>query len=310
MDGQVITGSIMSDLHLEFKTISGLPAKDILILSGDIWLVPPMRLKANDRDSRKLRKRYLKFIEEELSKFKIVFLVMGNHEHYGSIFEDTANILKDFLDAHCSHAILLDNEYYDWQGVRFIGSTLWATYGQGTGNHYLIQKNMNDFHCIRTMKPLDEYPVPSRGRTILVPEIASEHLHSKFFLTETLQTSKLPCVVITHHAPSYLCDDEMGPYSDGYASNQHNLILTYQPVMWTHGHTHISKRLWIDRTLVVSNQRGYFGMERCANFFDPEAADFTIDDIKERKLDANAYQTGTPFGPYDASEVPYKPANS
>ena len=197
-----IKGLIMSDLHLEFNTIAGLPAKDILILSGDIWLVPPMRPNAQDADSRKLRKRYIKFIKEELSKFKIVFLVMGNHEHYGSIFENTANILRDFLAAHCPHVILLDNSYYDWQGVRFIGSTLWATYGHGTAQHYLIQKGMNDFHCIRTMKGLYEYPVPSRGRTIIVPEIAAAHFHSSRSLLPPASANRYaPLCPLQGHPP-------------------------------------------------------------------------------------------------------------
>jgi hypothetical protein len=60
--------SIMSDLHLEFAPLSGLPGGDVLILAGDIWLVRDMRPEKNDAGSRSRRKRYVKFCREELSK--------------------------------------------------------------------------------------------------------------------------------------------------------------------------------------------------------------------------------------------------
>ena len=284
----VIKGSIMSDLHMEFRGLSGLPGGDLLILSGDIWTVAPMRPKAQDANSRALRKRYIKFCVEELSKYSIIYLVMGNHEHYGGIFENTANILRDFLAIHAPHAILLDNEYREWEGVRFIGSSLWATYGFCTANEVAIQLGMNDCHQIRTMKPVDDYPVSSKGRTLLVNDIDQYHFQSRLFIKKALQKSSLPCVVITHHAPSYLCLGEGGIFSDAYASNQHKFIEKYKPVLWTYGHTHEDKHIKICDTLVVSNHRGYFGLERCANSFDPTAEDFLLEDVKLRRMFTNA----------------------
>jgi Icc-related predicted phosphoesterase len=247
-----------------------------------------MRPKAQDADSRALRKRYIKFCQEELSKYKTVLLVMGNHEYYGGIFEDTANILCEFLSKHASHAILLDNETYEMEGVLFIGSTLWATYGASGPFHVVIQKGMNDFHCIRTRKRLydEDIPIPSKGRTLIVPDIYNQFMISEAFIRRKLsQNNKKPMVVITHHAPSYFCLAELfDNFNDAYASNQHMLIDSFPPVMWTYGHTHNSKRVRINNTLIVSNQRGYFDFERCARFFDPSAADFTLEEIKERKL--------------------------
>jgi Icc-related predicted phosphoesterase len=284
----MIKGSVLSDLHLEFCTLKNLPGGDILILSGDTWVVGPMRPNANDADSRALKKSYKKFCAEELSKYEIVFVVMGNHDHYGCLFEETANTLRAFLKEFCPNAVLLDNEYYDFEGVRFIGSTFWSTYGNGTAAHVTIQTKMNDFHRIKTKKSLTEYPLPSDGRKIIVPDIYEQHFISQTFLDDALRTAELPCVVITHHAPSLLCLPRFNDiFNDAYASNQHNLIYRYKPAMWTHGHTHYSKRLNVDGTLVVSNQRGYYGHEKCAWHFDPTAADFTLEDVKERKLFTN-----------------------
>jgi Icc-related predicted phosphoesterase len=315
----MIRGSVMSDLHLEFHALGDLSGGDILILSGDIWTVAPMRERAQDADSRKLRKRYTKFCVEELSKYKIIFLVLGNHEYYHGIFEDTPNILREFLAKHVPHAIVLDNEFHDWEGVRFIGSTLWATYGYNGINHVAIQRGMNDFTCIRTHIRLEDYdfPLPSRGRTLIVRDLWYEHFKARVFLHDALEwkglekklrglpvsyeggRNELPSVVITHHAPSWLCDKEGGILTEGYASNQHDLILREKPVMWTHGHTHESGRVTVGNTLIVSNQRGIFGCERSANFFDPTAADFTLEDVKERKMFFNGDETWNPSNQKD-----------
>jgi hypothetical protein len=288
----MIAGSVMSDLHLEFHALADLPARDILILSGDTWTCAAMRPKAQDADSRKLRKRYIQFCVEELSKYKLVLLVMGNHEYYHGIFEDTVPILREFLSVHVPQAVVLDNEFLDYEGVRFIGSTLWASYGYNGVNHVVIQRESNDFHAIKTHVKLEDYdyPLPSRGRTLIVRDLWMEHFKARCFIQDALEwkslTEKtagrntLPCVVITHHAPSWLSDKEGGMMTEAYASNQHQLILNHKPVMWTHGHTHEDCRYFIEKTLIVSNQRGYFGMERCARWFDPTAADFTLEEIK------------------------------
>jgi len=299
-------GSVMSDLHLEFHALADLPGGDFLILSGDTWTVAPMRPNAQDADSRKLRKRYIKFCEEELSKYKIVFLVLGNHEYYQGVFEDTPNILCEFLAKHAPHVIVLNNEFCDWEGVRFIGSTLWATYGYNGINHVVIQRESNDFHAIRTHIKLEdyEYPLPSRGRTLIVRDLWMEHFKARNFICDALEWKSLakplrglprayedglhtlPSIVITHHAPSWHCDKGYCGFmmSEAYASNQHDLIAQFKPLMWTHGHTHDDTHFHIEKTLIVSNQRGYFGMERCSRYFDPAAADFILEELKnERK---------------------------
>ena len=48
---------------------------------------------------------------------------MGNHEHYGYEFDKTYNYLKSVVP---DNVVLLEKEYYDLDGVRFIGGTLWT----------------------------------------------------------------------------------------------------------------------------------------------------------------------------------------
>jgi Icc-related predicted phosphoesterase len=276
----------MSDLHLEFHSLADLPQSDILILAGDIFVASSMRNNATDARSRSDKKRYEKFCKEELSKFKYVLYVKGNHEHYGSLFESTTNILKDYLSKHAPNVSVLDNESIEIEGIKFIFSTLWATYGCNTQNHMLIQENMNDCHLIKTQLPsddevVDEFTHKIYGRKFTVFDIHKEHMKSIAFIENELKTSTLPCIIITHHAPSYLSLNETSNMDDAYCSNQHELIEKYKPKMWIHGHLHEQKTYKLYDTQLVSNCRGYWGYERCARTFDPSAADFNLEEIKD-----------------------------
>jgi Icc-related predicted phosphoesterase len=281
----LIKCSIASDLHLEFHALNDLIGGDILILPGDIFIATSMRKNASDANSRSEKKRYERFCKEELSKFKYVLYVKGNHEHYKSLFENTTDILKEYLSKYAKNVILLDNESIEIEGVKFIGSTFWATYGCNTPNHMLIQENMNDCHVIKTQLTsndvyIDEFTHKMYGRKFTVFDIKNEHLKSIDFLENELKNTKLPCIIITHHCPSYLSLVDSGNMDDAYASNQHGLIEKYNPKMWIHGHTHDSKKYKIGETTIVSNQRGYFGLERCSRYFDLSEKDFYLEEVK------------------------------
>jgi hypothetical protein len=91
--------SVMSDLHLEFAPLSDLPGGDVLILAGDIWLYRDMRPERNDAGSRSRRKRYVKFCREELSKYRHVLIITGNHESYGDLYEEMDEVLRASLQS-------------------------------------------------------------------------------------------------------------------------------------------------------------------------------------------------------------------
>ena len=274
----------MGDLHLEFHALKNLLERDILILAGDIFVAVHMHKFHTDAKSRSEKKKYEKFCKEELSKFRYVLYVKGNHEHYHGNFENTSSLLKEYLALHAPNVTLLDNESIEIEGVKFIGSILWATYGCNTQNHMLIQNNMNDCHVIKTQlscgdEYLYEFTHKIHGRKMNVFDINNEHKKSISFIENELKTSTLPCIVITHHCPSFLCLEEGGDMSDAYASNQHKLIEQYKPKMWIYGHTHEPKHFRINDTLLINNSRGYFGMERVTNFFDTSFGDFNLEEI-------------------------------
>src|SRR5687767_14609912 len=103
--------SVISNLHLEIgREIPVLPGGDLLLMAGDIFTAFAMRDFRQDNDSRKMRGRYAKFCQEQLSKYSRVLYVMGNHESYRELFEETPGLLRDFLKKHAPNTRLLDNE--------------------------------------------------------------------------------------------------------------------------------------------------------------------------------------------------------
>jgi len=277
----------MSDIHLEYYDLHNLPGGDILFLLGDIWEIIQMRPNATDPQSRGLRKKYIRFIEEELSKYEEVYILKGNHEYFNLFWEDANRILLNFLEKYDKkkHIKLLDNSSVLIEDVLFIGSTLWATYGYGTINEIAIQNRMPDLTFIKTRDYYnnDNFESQMYGRKIKPIELFNAHLYSiNYIRQELMHNQNRPCVVLTHHAPSYLARTESSNLDETFVSNQHEIIDNYLPAMWVYGHLHENRRFYIGKTLLVSNCRGYYGYESCARIFSPSAANFKLEDIKEK----------------------------
>lgn len=210
-----------SDCHLEFypveqvKSLAGsIDVKgDVLVLSGDIG------------NPLKTDNHYEIFLSILSAKFPMIFIIPGNHEYYGcnSMIEaqgQLARICGKFSNIH----LLLDS-WVDFGGFRWIGTTLWSKVDKKTG--YFI----NDTKCIPDMT---------------IEMYNSLHKTSRLFLRKALAVSKLKCIVITHHIPSYklihprFLTRNIIPYNQWFASNLNGLILENSDKIagWFYGHTH------------------------------------------------------------------------
>jgi predicted MPP superfamily phosphohydrolase len=169
-EGFLTKVSIFSDLHLEFHDLSDLPGGDLLLLCGDVFVACVLKKTRTDGDSRKRRSRFTQFAERELTKYKKVFYVMGNHDHYGGCFEETPELLTKLFENYAPNTKLLNNKAVTYKGVRIIGSSLWATCGYGTESAQAIENGMNDFHLISTKAP----------KMNNVHELYNEHYPRKF----------------------------------------------------------------------------------------------------------------------------------
>jgi len=260
--------TIVSDLHLEMAEAPSLPGGDILLLAGDFLTA------AHIKNRGAARRRFEAFCKDELSKYGVVFYVLGNHEYYGSTLEDAPSIIGEFIEEHAPNVTVLDNASRLIGDICFIGSTLWATHGVGQpAAELIIGAHLADFREIRFG---DRLPFTPKTANAL-------HLKAVAFLASELakqQQAGRMVIVISHHAPSfkskagrrYALNLDAAFYSDREAL----IAANPQIALWGHGHSHASCHYKIANTIIVSNQRGYLASDSEALHFDPGAADFVL----------------------------------
>ncbi|CAA7195240.1 metallophosphoesterase [Chryseobacterium potabilaquae] len=239
---------VISDLHQEFGYVDlSFNNADLIILAGDI----------------NLGTKGVEWIKSVIPNKPIVY-VLGNHEYYKGSYPKTLHKIKDAVQN--SNIAVLENDYIDIGNIRFHGTTLWTDFSMfGNPMKYgmICQSQMNDYKKIR------RDPSYSKLRTI---DTFTIHQLSKLWLQESLEDSKeMKNIVITHHAPSIQSLPEHyknDPLTSAYASNLEDLILTYQPLYWIHGHIHTPCRYKIEETEIICNPYGY--MDEKYNGFEKE----------------------------------------
>jgi Icc-related predicted phosphoesterase len=260
-----------SDLHLEFGYVA-LPGGDVLILAGDIC--EERSLRKQFRDTRLVDHddgayRYMDFFERECAKYKKVFMVVGNHEHYHGKFHKTHDELRAMLPANVQ---LLEKETVEYDGVVFMGATLWTNCNNGDSlTTYTLKAGMNDYRVIQNF-------YEDKGLYFkLTPEWTfRDHIKAmNYFREELPKHADKKVVMITHHAPSYMSISEQyrgpGDYhmNGGYASDLSEFILDHPQIKtWVHGHVHSQHDYLIGDTRVLANPRGYVGHEAIADHFE------------------------------------------
>ena len=227
----------ISDIHTEFYKedeieelfkFLKIPTVDYLILAGDIG------------NPTTAYYQYRKFLELCKSNNKKIFLVPGNHEYYDSKFNMEgidSKLRKMCLELDIT---FLQNETVVDNGIRFIGSTLWS----------LVEKeafkNIGDSYC-KVFRTHIEY--------------AERFFNSLKFLRKSLEESKEPCVVITHHLPTekvihsrYRGDNLSSAF---YTDILYTLSLK-NCRYWFCGHTHETSKLRVlSGTFIIVNPVGY-----------------------------------------------------
>lgn len=285
----------ISDLHLEMCISTDLPGGDLLLMAGDIFSAFPFLAGKNDADSRKVRKRTEIFCREQLSKYARVLYVKGNHEAYRATFEDVTPILRAALGDFAPNVQLLDDEAVEIDGIVFLGTTLWAKCGVGTAEEYRIANVMRDFSAIRVKAEAGDARADRWGMRAFQPaDAAEEHTKALAFLERAIPADK-PAVLLTHHAPTFLSGHgvEMGSayLDDAYCANLFDIFARHPNIkLAVHGHTHIPERYRVEQALVLSNPRGYFPYERRAKFFEPSAADITLEELLDAGCDGTDSQ--------------------
>jgi DNA repair exonuclease SbcCD nuclease subunit len=269
--------SLASDLHLECG-YQELPGGEVLILAGDICEARKFRqhfhatktLYPNGLPNKEYQ--CSEFFRVECAKYDKVFMVMGNHEHYGGYLQKTYNELLSMLPGNVT---LLEDQAEEYNGVMFMGSTLWTDYNRGDPVSMMMAKQgMNDYRSI-----IQFNAVKSVYHKLTPDCIADVHFKTKQYFKTMLELNRdKPVVMITHMAPSFMSVNEKYKHdvhmNGCYASDLSDMILDNTNIKyWFHGHMHDRVNYTIGETRIVSNPRGYLGYED-TDQFDPN---FTIE---------------------------------
>lgn len=267
--------SYLSDIHLEFlhwPDFSKESGGDVLLLAGDITTAAMLRPHRTDAEARKHSKYLKKFKTDLIDKYDAVYMVMGNHEHYNSIFKNTKQELIDGFARHDLTKIrILDNNSVKIGDWTLFGATLWTDFNRADPfTMYVVEKGMNDFRLIGKEDVSDmNYFNKTSNRKIDAQFILNEHQVSLVNLYEVAKEND-KVIVMTHHAPTCrsVNHDHAGNSLDhAYFSELSDLILDRESIKyWIHGHTHQNVDYMVGQCRVISNQRGYY-MEKSAKTF-------------------------------------------
>ncbi|GKZ33892.1 hypothetical protein AbraIFM66950_003979 [Aspergillus brasiliensis] len=241
---------VLSDLHLEinqqYSSYEIPVCAERLILAGDIG-------RLTDYDD------YRNFLQKQTERFKLVFLVLGNHEFYSETFDTGIERAKQLEQdaAFDGRLIVLHQKRYDVPGsnVSILGCTLWSKVPQESAD--LVQSKVKDYQRITDWSVDDHNTHHDSDYSWLMNEVHAIQQENK---TAGKPSKRRAIVVVTHHAPSLQGtsspEHAHSPWSAAFGTD----ILSVVPdevKVWVFGHTHYTTDFREKGVRVVSNQRGY-----------------------------------------------------
>lgn len=257
-DGEaVLKIQLLSDLHLEAHPglhLSPAPGADLLVLAGDIGSYQAGSLLRED--------------DFGLSRFAPrrgwptpVLFVPGNHEYDGGDFDAIHHRLRTLCEA--LGMVWLERATWVHQGIRFIGTTLWADFDA------LVEPQDDAAQALRkrgkAMRAanfyLEKMGTTRHGEPFLAEALREEALHSQAWLRQALaQPFDGTTVAATHFAPSLASADPrygLTPGTAGFCNALDDLLP--QAALWLHGHLHCAFDYRRHGCRVVANPLGYAG---------------------------------------------------
>jgi Icc-related predicted phosphoesterase len=236
---------ILSDLHHDFEAFAWPtpPRHDLLVMAGD----------ACDQVHKALR-----WVRATAPTQAPILYVPGNHDAWRCTWPlDLAEARA--LAADLDVQLLADGETYTFNGIRFIGATLWTDFRlRPDAEETTRTKHDNgDIHDNKWIT------VSERGdQPWLAADAIATHREHRGAIERGLATPHPGVtVVVTHHAPHErsLREGAWRHFSDATrASDLSELLLgPTAPDLWLHGHAHVFRDYVVGRTRIVANARGY-----------------------------------------------------
>jgi Icc-related predicted phosphoesterase len=227
---------------------------DYLFIAGDTIEAKWFEFAMNPNSGKFGEAQKLVEFFQELSKhYYGVYVIMGNHEHYYGMMDNTLETMNDFFKLYgMSNTLAVENEFFMLNEKLVFAGTGWTDMG-GPNNYWYVKNGMNDFRLIR-----------KAGYSRFSPEDAVR-LHVEFL--NRIKAVK-PDVILMHHAPTaqsihphYAGDTLNGAY---YSQAMENVLAKWsKPLIIVHGHTHYPvDYMFGDNVRVVSNPKGYGHLEQ------------------------------------------------
>jgi predicted phosphodiesterase len=226
------TFQLISDIHLEMGTYFNIkPKAKYLLLAGDIGY-PESRI-------------YQDFMKQCSKKFDKVFYTSGNHEYYhrNKSIEEIDIIIKEICSQY-DNIHYLQNDYYDFEDLRIVGSTLWSDVKD-------TDMMINDYSNIHT----------ADKQFITISDTLQMYNKNKEYIESIVESSQKPVLIMTHHLPSYemilpIFESSSSPCKSHFASNLDYLFK--KPVAtWVCGHSHGFNKKIINEIPCIMNSIGY-----------------------------------------------------
>ena len=250
-----------SDLHLELE-YTGLDHPKI----AAIWKNNPLHnqsLALIGDIGNPFCDKFGEFIKRCSYNHDRVFFVPGNHEYWNLIGQpirtvsETRHKMAQICDKY-PNVNLLDNNSYQLNQVKIIGSTLWSH--TSAKNRSKISEKIGNYSKIINENglPITTHDTDNWNRDA-VNYIKSQVIGLK-------RDYHYPCIVLTHYAPIY-CEPTSKHYTsdpkyygkwhyEAYHNNLKHLVKS-PIVAWLYGHTHYCSTFSIDGVIVSANQLGH-----------------------------------------------------
>ncbi|WP_332777595.1 metallophosphoesterase [Polaromonas sp.] len=257
---------LLSDLHLESNphfSVQPAPGADVLVLAGDIGSYQKGS-RLQDADFGLARFSPLPVSQGGAGWPVPVLFLPGNHEYDGLDFDATHARLRETCER--LGMVWLERETVLLQGVRFVGTTLWADFDALTaeaaqaGTLTLAAQLKAREKAFRAANFYLNIAATLRGGSLMLAgQVREQALLCQAWLRQALALPfDGPTVVVTHFAPSLRSADPrygLTPGTAGFCNALDDLLPLAD--VWLHGHLHCPSDYVVHGCRVVANPLGY-----------------------------------------------------
>ncbi|KAF4627026.1 hypothetical protein G7Y89_g11130 [Cudoniella acicularis] len=245
---------IISDIHLEapksYDVFEITPIAPYLALIGDVGCV---------KDPE-----YFSFLEQQLSKFGLIFVLLGNHEPYHSSYAIAKKKLQQFeqdmntqnKDSKLGKLVFMDQTRFDLSPtITILGCTLFSNILPSQLES--VSFGINDFYHI------EDWTVEQHNEAH-TSDI--EWLNAQVRAIAEMEPDR-KVIILTHHSPTTSSQAVDPAHAQSKISSGFSSDLSGQPCwtsgnvkVWAFGHTHFNCDFvdGVNGKRVVANQRGYY----------------------------------------------------